>query len=188
MNRLVGIIGKARSGKSSVARHLRENRDFFPVAFATPSRDMLNVLFMHLGIAPRWDDEDWKEAPLPGIGKSPRQLHQTLGTDWGRNLVHEGLWVDAAARELGLMEYVGYQDLVVEDVRFHNEAQFILDQGGVLIHLIRPDAKPVAAHSSEQADWTGFERHEVINNGSLENLVRLVDNILGMYAVDNTTA
>src|SRR5690606_28944022 len=105
-----------------------------------------------------------------------------------RNLVHEGLWVDAASLSLNLLESQDVEDLVVEDVRFHNEAQLILDQGGVLIHLIRPDAKPVAAHSSEQADWTGFERHEVINNGSLENLFRTVDNILGMYAVDHTTA
>lgn len=188
MTRLVGLIGAAGSGKTTVARHLRANRSFLPLAFATPSRDMLNVLFRHLDIDPRWEDREWKETPLPGIGVSPRQLHQTLGTDWGRERVNPDLWIGIASRRLNLLglefgEKSGDDDrldFVIEDVRFHNEAQWILERGGQLIHLIRPDAKPVAAHSSEQAEWTSFARHEVVNNGSLDSLFQLVDHILAL--------
>lgn len=189
MSRLVGIIGAAGSGKTTVATYLRANRGYYPVAYARTVYAMLETLFQHLDVEIAWHDRQWKETPLPGIGKSPRQMLQTLGTEWGRNLVNKDLWVDAASLHMNLLdlEYVDGDgaptlNFVVEDVRFHNEAQLILQRGGVLLHLIRPDAKPVAAHSSEQADWTGFERHEVLNNGSLDSLFRLVDSTLGLTA------
>lgn len=180
--KLVGLIGAAGSGKSTVAQYLRNARGYFTAAFATPSRDMLNVLLRHLGIDPRWDDRQWKETPLPGIGKSPRQLHQTLGTEWGRDLVNPGLWLQTAALDLALSNAIGCRNVVFEDVRFRNEAQWVLDQGGLLIHLIRPDARPVAAHSSEQTNWDGIERHEVVNNAGLDGLFRLVDHVLDTTA------
>jgi hypothetical protein len=45
-------------------------------------------------------DRQLKETPLPVIGKSPREIMQTLGTEWGRRLVNPDLWVCLAEREV----------------------------------------------------------------------------------------
>jgi len=92
--RLIGLTGPAGSGKDTVARLLCEQHGFVQMAFADPLRAMLKA---GLGLT---DEElhrrDLKEAPLEWLGKSPRQLLQTLGTEWGRQHVHPHLWLELA--------------------------------------------------------------------------------------------
>jgi hypothetical protein len=49
---------------------------------------------------------DEKETPLPEFGgKTPRQMMQTLGTEWGRNLIDAEIWITLWKRQAeGLLE------------------------------------------------------------------------------------
>jgi len=92
--RLIGLTGPAGSGKDTVARLLCEQHGFVQIAFADPLRAMLKA---GLGLTDEhFNNREDKEAPLEWLGKSPRQLLQTLGTEWGRRQVHPHLWLELA--------------------------------------------------------------------------------------------
>ena len=115
---LIGIAGRARAGKSTVAELLlRLGVGKYPYSFADPLRAMLKA-----GFGIDLDNAYWqlrKEDPMPEYaGHSPRSLLQLLGTEWGRHLVHRDVWLTLAGRALRQRG----PGMVVCDVRFENEA------------------------------------------------------------------
>ena len=175
MSRLIGIAGRAGSGKDTAGAHLVSNHGFSQYAFADPIRAMLAAL----GAFPAADllDRDAKEKVIDWLGKSPRQMAQTLGTEWGRELVHPQLWVLMAQRRWEAAQAAG-EDLVITDVRFANEARWIRDQGGMVILLSRPDTEAVSAHASEQVDLSPLADWLIDNNDSIGMLKRCVNHAL----------
>lgn len=118
---------------------------------------------------PYWNER--KEVPIPALGKSPRQLLQTLGTEWGRQLVAPNVWIVLAhdqyrARGPGM---------VITDVRFENEARWVRKNKGLVIHISRKDAAPVAAHSSEGGVIMADDDVIIYNDDSLEELQEKVN-------------
>lgn len=176
MSTLIGLIGKAGVGKDTAALHLYREHGLYHYAFAAPLRGMVSGL---LGEA-HWNDREWKERTIDWIGKSPRELLQTLGTEWGRNLVHPHLWVLKAEQVWKRIAATSrYPGMVISDVRFPNEADWIHSQGGILIEVLRPAAAPVAAHASEQQDLQGFPRRIIHNTGTIDEFYHSIDAILG---------
>jgi hypothetical protein len=144
--KLIGITGAAGSGKDTAADRLVSAHAFRKVSFAGPLKDGLCAMF-------NWtpeqiNDRVFKETSLPDIGKSPRQLMQLLGTEYGREMVHPDIWLILARRKIEA--FMQYRSVVISDVRFDNEAEMIRAMGGQIIHLIRPGISAVAAHVSEQ--------------------------------------
>jgi hypothetical protein len=164
---LIGLCGKAGSGKDSVADHLVTDLGFAKISLAAPIKRMLNVV-LETGMQ-RWNDRKWKEAPLGGIwgDVSPRILAQTLGTEWGRDCVGEDIWCELA---LQMAEYEGLGDLVIPDVRFDNEACVIRERGGLLLEVVRPGIDSVATHVSEAGVCPGLIHGTVMNDGTLEDI------------------
>jgi hypothetical protein len=175
MSRLIGIAGKAGSGKDTAGSHLVERHGFEQYAFANPIRAMLAAL----GAFPASDliDRDTKEVVIGWLGKSPRQMAQTLGTEWGRELVHPQLWVLMAQRRWEAAQAAG-EDLVITDVRFENEVLWVKAQGGQVIALERSGAAAVSAHASEQFDISAVADVVISNNGTIDELKSGVDNAL----------
>ena len=171
MSRLVGLMGKARSGKDTAADYL-QTYGFHRYAFADPMKDMLEAVF-----GDHFRNGD-RERPIHWLGKSPRQLMQTLGTEWGRGCVHPELWILLARGKWDVVNHMG-ESLVITDVRFANEAKMITDQGGILIELVRPDAEKVNAHISENNDMSGVARYTIINDGSFADLYSEIDRVMG---------
>lgn len=176
---LIGLAGRARSGKDTAAQHLVNHHRFQSYAFADPLRDGL----MHiLNLSPCDFEGDQKEQPLPWLGRSPRELMQSLGTEWGRNTVHPELWLLLATQNLDLLArtHDTATGFVVSDVRFENEAQFIRDRGGVVIHLYRPSAPAVNAHISE--DGIRSTEHDLVlaNFGTIDELRQNLNSIVGI--------
>jgi hypothetical protein len=171
---LIGLTGRAGSGKDTVARILHDQHDFARVAIAGPLRDMLIALGVpHTAL----DDRAAKERVLPGFGVTPRAMMQTLGTEWGRTLDPDW-WLDRGPRSLRarLTELLRFSArIVVTDVRFANEAQWIRHRGGALWHLRRPDADNVhAIHPSEHGLVPLIGDSILINDQGLEQLAAQV--------------
>jgi hypothetical protein len=140
---IVGFTGKAGSGKDTAGMALVRQLGFERFAFADPIKAGLNGMF---DFNPsRWQDREWKEAPLPVLGISPRKLAQTLGTEWGRELDTD-FWVKVTE---SLITQSMSNRVVITDVRFDNEALWIRKQGGWVIELIRDKAAAVNEHVSE---------------------------------------
>lgn len=144
---LIGLTGKKRCGKSSVARILLEEYDFVEVSFAAPLYRMLAAMLGQHEAALR--DDATKDAPIAWLGRSPRYLLQTLGTEWGRNLVREDIWLSIASREIERHDSAG-RHVVVSDVRFPNEAALVRSRGGELWRIVRPSLPVADPHESER--------------------------------------
>jgi len=167
---IIGLTGKAGTGKDTAADYLVNRHGFAKLSFATALKRGLNAMF---GFSMKqWDDREWKETVLPELGKSPRQLAQTLGTEWGRQLVKQDLWPS-----LAMAEAVGMTNAVLTDVRFDNEAHAVNNEHGYVIRIER-NVQAVAEHSSE----TGISAHlvadTIINNGSVHDMYDQLDIIL----------
>jgi len=116
---------------------------------------------------------EYKEDVIEGIGKSPRQLMQTLGTEWGRQLIGEDVWVNIMRNRIQreadeLERKKDYNGLVViiPDVRFDNEVKLC----DLLIRVVRDGAQPVSDHASEGGIPDDLIDYTVSNNGSLLEL------------------
>lgn len=167
---LIGLYSSApQSGKTTVATAL-EHQGFTRVPFADPLKAMVVQFLQSLGYrhheAQRLVYID-KGAKIPQLGVTVRHLLQTLGTEWGRNCVAPDVWLKcwaASAKQ--------HWCVVVDDVRFPNEAHLIKSMGGQVWRIERPGLIDTTGHASEGGlcDWS-FDR-VIVNDGTVEDMIR----------------
>lgn len=179
MRKLIGLAGKARSGKDTAAARLVYSHRFTQTAFADPiRRAVAAMLDMSHGQLFTDQNKDKPISPEWPQHITPRFLMQTLGTEWGRNIVTSDLWLRVVQR---YWETSYAQNIVVSDVRFDNEAQWIRSvPGGVVWHIWRhvPDTVHNSGHQSEAG--VGVLSGDVVidNNGSIHNLYDQIDSLV----------
>lgn len=164
---IIGLLGYKNSGKSTVAEHLARQFNYDRLGFAEPLKKMLESL----GIPKQFTRGIWKEEPNSILcGRTARWAMQTLGTEWGRELIGEDLWINVWKLHLNS------PNTVVEDVRFKNEVEAVRSKGGKLWFINRPIAQQTDKHISEHIDphWAD---DEIINNGSIDMLQKRVDDL-----------
>ncbi len=176
---LIGLTGRARSGKTTAAEHLARTYLLEQYAFADPLRDGLMAIF---NLDPTDFEGDRKEQPLGWLDFSPRQLMQSMGTEWARNTVHPDVWVKLAEQNLEYMTKAlgAVLGFVVSDVRFENEADLIRRRGGTIIHIFRPDAQDVNPHISEAGVAAHTDDLTLPNFGTVEEFLRSLDEVFLM--------
>ena len=169
---LIGISGAAGSGKDTLARGIAATDVYFIHHFADPIKQAVNIMF-GFEMAD-WDDREWKEGHLDGFDEvSPRFLAQTLGTEWGRHVIDTDLWLKLAQRKYDKVSKTATLNqgrimgmgMIIPDVRFENEAQWIVDEGGLMLHIERPGQEQIS--ESSHASEAGFDPaliHEVVYN------------------------
>lgn len=172
---VIGIAGLARTGKDTVTNFILSQIGGYRYSFADPMRDMLKAIGVDLS-DPYWQDR--KEVPIPALGASPRRLMQTLGTEWGRELINPNLWLILAKQRL-LSFGPG---MIISDVRFENEASWIRDIGGLVIHVIRPSATKIDEHVSEAGVVVNDLDLVILNDGTLEQLYDKVKETLDGFS------
>ena len=176
---LIGLTGPARSGKSTAAEHLVGTYLLEHYAFADPLRDGLMAIF---NLDPTDFEGDRKEQPLAWLERSPRQLMQSMGTEWARNTVHPDVWVKLAEQNLEYMTKAlgAVLGIIVSDVRFENEADLIRRRGGTVIHILRPNALAVNPHISEAGIAANSADLTLPNYGTVEGFLRSLDEVFLM--------
>lgn len=178
---IIGLAGRAGSGKDSVRSILEMHAHFAGLAFAEPIRGMLRELFNTNGVSDEYiTDRALKETPIPGLGVSYRHMAQTLGTEWGRQCMGADFWLNIAGAYLADLKAQGYERFVVSDVRFANEAAWVRAQGGVVWRVERPGLDSVRAHVSEAQD---FEADAVLDNSG--TVRQLYDRVLAALFAHN---
>uniref|UniRef100_A0AAU3I6W1 Dephospho-CoA kinase n=1 Tax=Streptomyces sp. NBC_01393 TaxID=2903851 RepID=A0AAU3I6W1_9ACTN len=176
----IGLHGHAGVGKDSVAKIL-ETYGYTPVAFADRLREALYILNPLIeegygGVEYRIQDLvdnfggwDSVKRKYPEV----RRLLQVLGTEVGREMISQNVWVDSVFKTLE--EDKKY---VFTDVRFVNEHQAVDSRLGLLIKINRPGTEPANDHTSEQDLPNQWFDATIVNDGTLEDLNTKVRDIL----------
>ena len=169
--KLIGICGAAGSGKTTASHHLI-SRGWVNEKMAGALKLMAGTLLGQLGLDVNSCLEgDMKETCISELGgKSPRHVMQTLGTEWGRECMHHDFWVDITKVKIQNLLNEGI-NVVVDDIRFDNEAEMIKSLGGELIKIER-GAISTMTHISENPLSCDVV---FINDGSIDSLHNFID-------------
>ena len=178
MIKLIALTGAAGSGKSTVAKHLSNKR--IPFVRTKFSGTLKKMLMQIPNVTVDMIEGELKEEPQELFGgKTPREVMQTLGTEWGRDSVYSKIWLDSWERSINDLTYI-----VVEDLRYLNEAELVKNRGGEIWRIKRPDYQ-CNGHISE-TEMKGIEPDLTISNsGSLGELHAMIDNILAPWSGEN---
>tara|TARA_R100000458_G_C8278421_1_gene254547 strand:+ start:7803 stop:8405 length:603 start_codon:yes stop_codon:yes gene_type:complete len=135
MTRLIGIAGPMRSGKSSIATYLHgweEGAKVIPMADAVRDEAARLLYPNHKNSRAKWDS-------VEQVRKNDcRPVLQAIGHG-KRTLLGEDYWVDAWMRKYSRMRSYSDALVIVDDVRYPNEVERIIELGGRIVQL---KAKP----------------------------------------------
>lgn len=174
--KIVALSGYAQVGKDTLAAGLIEADGYERLAFADPLREMLYALNPLVGkgdlrVQDIVDFKGWDQAKaLPEI----RSLLQRLGTDAGRKVLGDDVWVRTTMAKV--QQGHAY---IITDTRFPNEADAVRDKGGQVVRVQRPEHGPINGHESEVAlDGYSFDIG-IFNCTTPENAVSALRRALG---------
>ena len=178
MIKLIALTGAAKSGKSTIAKYLSKGTDsrygtHVPFVRARFSGTLKKMLMQIPDVTEDMIEGSLKEEPQEIFGgRTPREVMQTLGTEWGRDSVYSMIWLVSWERSINDLSYI-----VVEDLRYLNEAELVKNRGGQIWRIKRPDYK-CNGHISE-TEMEGIDPDLTIrNSGSLGELHAMIDSIL----------
>ena len=153
--KIIGLVGRARSGKDTVSNFFRTTHTLR--RFAQPMKDAVKALYGWSDVA---IETNVKDVPDPHWGLTPRQamIHMAETT---KKLVSTDFFVK---RLFG--DWSG-EPIVIADVRYENEIRAIHERGGITIKIKRSG---VPKHEFEdQIDFLKTT-YEVGNDGTLHDL------------------
>jgi len=172
--RLVAFCGLAGSGKSTCSEFLEREWGYHIVKFAAPIKQMLRAL----GLTDDHIEGDLKELPTELLaGNSPRHAMQTLGTEWGRELMGRDFWADMWKHTAKTILNANGK-VVVDDCRFPNELSVVKELGGVAVRIMRPRLQPMWAHESEKHVLP--TDLQLLNDGGRDHLLTQLCRELGL--------
>ena len=210
--KLIGVIGKKNSGKSTLASILVEKFGFKEFAFADPLKQIIEILFF---LEPEYlQDTHLKEQIIEELRVSPRRLMQQIGSDLFRDKLAEVLpdlnlqghkfWIwhmkMRIEKYIESMEEMGKEPLIViSDVRFEDEAKFVRNfkttgsGAPMIIEVWRPslDAAVADIHQSEPQSCIIDKMNAdciIRNEGSLNEFqTQLMFTIVDFFAFNEAT-
>lgn len=184
--KLIGVHGKARSGKDEIARVLVEEHGFIRTAFADPMKAAAAMLF---GWPPELAFSDEIKSYKSELwGLTGREIFQKFGTEAMRGTFGDDFWV-----KRWVFDYVRLRtthSIVVSDVRTNAEADMIRGLGGIILHLERRGAglSGLEGMHSSEAGIT-FNRStdlRIENNGTLSELEDEINRIVAFIEVSGS--
>lgn len=178
---VIGLMGQKGSGKDAFAEFLVLGHGYTRLAFADVMKDALMVIdpyiptpredglyaFYRLSVLVKRDGWDVVKREYPEV----RTLLQRFGTELGREVIGEDVWVNILEQHMKKLLLQG-NEVVITDVRFENEAALVKRAGGMLVRIDRPGLEDSDQHKSERewrnvpSDWTYG------NDGTLEQMER----------------
>ena len=190
--KIIGIAGKAGSGKDTVGQLLRsileENKDpfGFPInrctklSFANKLKEVCCCLF-------GWErhrldyDHEYKESntldngfPDPAcerLGMTRRQIIQTLGTEGLRDGLNKDIWIICLELDILRGTFAEYNIGFLTDCRFKNELEFVRRQGGILIRVDSDNTLTEHTSHSSETDWLDWDDWDFVVRNDLDPLV-----------------
>lgn len=183
---IIGVVGYIGSGKGTVGDLLVKEHGYRKFAFADALKDAVASIFVwprgllegdtNASRAFRERIDPWWSHKF-GYEVTPRLILQKMGSEACRDNIADNIWIAALEKRIH-----GYEDVVVSDVRFPNEIDFIRSAGGKIIRVKRGDdptpEELSKLHISETA-WASAEFDAVLwNDSDVDALKAGLKNIL----------
>jgi len=167
--KLIGLAGKAGSGKNELANYIESfySEMYRQDSFAAPIKSAIAAMLCIT--VDELEELKNENAVHPSLDKSYREILQTLGTEWGRNLINSDIWTLLAKGRIIDNHKVA---TIMTDVRFNNEAELIHNMGGKVIYIDRPssECRDAGTHISENALDEELIDYVIINDGDIDLL------------------
>lgn len=117
-------------------------------------------------------------------GEKDRDLLIAIG-EWGRN-ISPSLWTDACFKRVSKLEN---NIVMIDDIRFPEEAEAVLKLGGVLVRLEGtqrgPNVDPKSANRSSETALDNYPfKHVISNLGTQEETIEQLERILNQEVQD----
>lgn len=194
---IIGLNGVSEVGKDEVGRIMRMKYSAKTFALADKVREFALAVDPWIPIDPYVDPNSkvnrgqivrlsklvqevgWNEAKK---NKEVRRLLQRIGTEGGRNVVGETVWIKLMEQEIrtwSTFKKAQGAPIVITDVRFLNESEWIRKKGGIVVRIDRPGYGPVNDHVSDNGQ--GIWDCVLVNDGSLEDLEMKVVGLASAY-------
>lgn len=166
MSKLIGITGRARSGKDTLAA-VFVRHGYKQLAFA----NSLKATCALIAKEDRWlwFNDETKEQVSKSLGMPRRIALQKVGKAL-RDTLGPDVWVN---RLLTTWVTRNKEPAVISDVRYENEAKAIKALGGIIIRVVRPGEGlegEAATHESEQGISDDLVDVEIYNDGTITEL------------------
>lgn len=193
MPRVIGLHGVARSGKDTTAGFLAEY-GYERLAFADALRNGLYALNPIVGADNRGrlvrvqevvDEVGWDDAKAYRLSDEGdpeiRVLLQRLGTEVGRDLISDTVWVDIVLNQI--KKGGAGRRFVITDVRFPNELAALRNISAEMWKISRKGYGSVNAHASDAGIDDQYFDVLIHNDSDLETLHTKVTKALLMESV-----
>ncbi len=175
---IIGVVGYIGSGKGTVGDILVRDHGYRRFAFADALKDAVATIFLwprgllegdsNASRAFRERVDPWWSNKL-GYEVTPRLILQKMGTEACRHGIADNIWIAALEKRIH-----GYENVVITDVRFPNEIDFIRSAGGVIVRVRRgedPTEEQLAKMHISETAWKGQAvDYTLINDSTMENL------------------
>ena len=183
---IIGLVGFIGSGKGTVGDILVRDHQYTKFAFADALKDAVATIFMwprgllegdsNASRAFRERVDPWWSMKL-GYEVTPRLILQKFGTEACRNGIADNIWIAALEKRMQ-----GYEDVVISDVRFPNEINFVRSVGGVIVRVRRgedPSHEEISKMHISETAWNAFPPDYTIHNDKdIEGLKGCVGTLL----------
>lgn len=162
---VIGVLGRAGSGKSTAAKHIQEKYGAKVFSFAKPLKNLAKILF-NFTDEQVFGTQAQKETVDLRYGISPRTAMIRLG-DGARETLWKSIWIDTCFTQIQ-EDYEAYVRrpnwpnefkttpiYIIEDARYPNEVKAISSDkrfSGYVIKLVCPDSdsSPEYANASSE--------------------------------------
>jgi hypothetical protein len=163
---LIGIHGPLNGGKDTTANYIQAKfpGKFGRYAFAAPLKRACKEMFNFTD--EQLEDQALKKEVDSFWGFSPRFAMQKLGTEYGRGMLRDDIWIKRAEMEFHL-NHKSAKGTIITDVRFENEGEWVRSQpGAILIYLKVPGLKKDEQyqHASEAGITQMSTDYEIVND------------------------
>ena len=174
---IIGIIGRRRVGKDTLADYINKNYEYKIKKFAQPMKDALKCLFdltdQQLE-GPEKDEIDIR------WGVSPRKMMQFIGTEVLQFKLQElipDIETKFAVKRM-FIDNNSEDKIVISDVRFEHEVVELRKRGALLIKIVRNiEFTDSDNHISESGIDNLYADIVIHNNGTLNELFDQVKEI-----------
>ncbi len=183
---IIGLCGPKGSGKSTLANELAQHKFFHRLPFANPIKLMMAELLRVQGVS---EEEifrlvyiDKEEETEFLNNRSSRHGQATLGTEWGRDLMDDLFWLGVWERTLTHLRRPPAKlgdNIVIEDVRFRNEAEMIHFHNGK-VGLIQREGFNSSQHISEREYLKIRHDFVIYNDSTPKHMLEQLDKYIGI--------